>query len=266
MRQRNVTPSLRCALLGEVNRHSSQSNPADARPRTPKDGADAREELFRIERLGDVVISAESQSLQLLIPLRTSRENDDRNLAQRPQDWQHLESVVVRQCEIEDDQVRSGGAGTADGACAVGGNIHLVPFGLEVVSKDEAQGRVVFNDENPVRHGRQHTGSPMTQRVPIPSALSTVSVPPWSAITLLAIASPSPPPSVGAKARLAMLSRTAASFFAEMPHPLSCTSMKAVGPTFRMATRIRPSLPPSVPLRAWRSALSIRFFSASTMA
>src|SRR5207249_9841641 len=86
MRQRNGAPSARCLLPHEVNRHGSQSNPADAGPRAPKDGADAREELLRIERFGDVVIGAESQALQLLVPLRACGQNDDWHLPDRPQE------------------------------------------------------------------------------------------------------------------------------------------------------------------------------------
>ena len=183
-----------------------------ARAAAPQDSTNARQELCRIERLRDVVVRAEGQPFQFFLPLNARGQNDDRNLSQRPQDRQQLESVMVWQREIENDQIRDRRARAIHCRRAIGGDVHVVTFRLEgcLEAQGAEWGRLPRREcDEP---SSQHAGSAMTQRVPTPSALSTVNTPPWSAMTLLAIASPKPPPSAGANARLAMPSRSAASF------------------------------------------------------
>jgi len=64
VRERNRPVSSPRVLVQKINRHISQSYPADGRTRAAENGANPRQEFLEIEWLRDVVIPAERQSFQ----------------------------------------------------------------------------------------------------------------------------------------------------------------------------------------------------------
>jgi len=63
-------------------------------------------ELALVERLGDVVVGAEAEALELVIEFREAGEDQNRGLdLGGAQALQHLIAVHVRQHEVEDDDV-----------------------------------------------------------------------------------------------------------------------------------------------------------------
>ena len=70
------------------------------------DRLDAGDQLAPVERLGQEVVGAEAQALDLVVELAEAREDQDRRAHPRgAQPAQHLVAVDVRQHQIEDDDV-----------------------------------------------------------------------------------------------------------------------------------------------------------------
>src|SRR5439155_19744651 len=152
VRERNRPVSSRRVLVQKVNRHSSQSYPADTRPRAAENGPNARQEFLWIEGLRDVVIRAERQSFQFFCLPRAGGQHDDRDLTALPENRKELEPVAVGQGEIEHDEVWDDRPRLPDAGHAVGSDLDVISFGSEIVLKHEPQRRIVFDDENPVGH------------------------------------------------------------------------------------------------------------------
>src|SRR5215470_12493345 len=105
--------------------------PATATSRPAKSGADAREELARVERLGQVVVGAELEADDLVHVLPLGGDHDDRDaggVRARAQAAAHLEAVHAGEHEIEKDDVRRLRPGEGQAALAVGRDrdLHLV--------------------------------------------------------------------------------------------------------------------------------------------
>ncbi len=67
---------------------------------------DARHQLAAVERLGQEIVGAEAQALELVIELGQAGEDQDRRVhPRRAQPPQHLVPVDVRQHQIEEDDV-----------------------------------------------------------------------------------------------------------------------------------------------------------------
>ena len=58
------------------------------------------------ERLGDVVVGADVERLDLVVGLLARRQHDDRDAARGPQPREHLDAVEVGQPEVEQHHVR----------------------------------------------------------------------------------------------------------------------------------------------------------------
>src|SRR5207237_1482950 len=66
-----------------------------------------RQHLLEVKGLGDVVIRARLQSLDLVLPVVARREDQDRvGLARRPQPADHFQAGKVRQPEVDDGDVQ----------------------------------------------------------------------------------------------------------------------------------------------------------------
>ena len=85
-----------------------------------QDGADAGDDLFEAEGLGDVVVAADGQALDLVahVVARGEEEDGDRDagVAQAPGDG---EAVHVGEHDVEDDEVGARGLGFVECAAAV---------------------------------------------------------------------------------------------------------------------------------------------------
>ena len=74
--------------------------------RTAYDRLDARDQLAPVERLGQEIVGAKAESLDLVIELDQTREDQDRSAhPRRAQPAQHLVPVNIRQQQVKNDDV-----------------------------------------------------------------------------------------------------------------------------------------------------------------
>ncbi len=67
--------------------------------------ADAGQQFAHAERLGQVVVGAGVERGDLVFLLPASREHDHRRRQPFAQGSQHVQAVLVRQAQIEDDEI-----------------------------------------------------------------------------------------------------------------------------------------------------------------
>src|SRR6478735_2408649 len=144
-----TTDQPRARVDGELSGLHDGFDPLAAQPVSPQHGFDARQELGQPERLGDVVFGAELEAHDL-IHLGAARAehdhgHDDLLGAQLAYD---LEAVHLRQHHVEDDEVDSAGRGERQPFFAVGRDLHVVAFGLQVHAQPERDALVVFDDQD----------------------------------------------------------------------------------------------------------------------
>src|SRR6478609_36853 len=91
-----------------------------------QDRPDAGDDLFEAERLGDVVVPAHGEALDLVASRVASGDEDDRLLsAAVAQATGHLEAVNVGEPDVEHDEVGLGLGGHGEGGRAVTGRLDL---------------------------------------------------------------------------------------------------------------------------------------------
>jgi hypothetical protein len=102
------------------------------RPGAAQDGADPRAQLIEMERLGDVVVPAHGETRDLVLAGVLRGQEDHRDVVQVPaQPLNDLESVEVRQHDIENEQVERAGAGEAEGLRSGAHGRHCEPQGTQ---------------------------------------------------------------------------------------------------------------------------------------
>jgi hypothetical protein len=108
-----------------------------------------RQQLGDRERLGDVIVGAELEAEHLVGLGRPCRQHDDRRRNRsRPQIAADVEAVLLRQHDVEDDEVGRKARCLLQPFVAVGGGFHFVAFKLQIVAKAKPHLRLVFNHEN----------------------------------------------------------------------------------------------------------------------
>ena len=119
---------------------------AGARPAQHR--LDARHQLARAERLGQVVVGADREADDLVDLLGAGGQHQDvgvRELADPPAD---LQAVDAGQHQVEDDQVRARVAGQREGGRAVAGRQDVVAVAFEVALDELDQVLLVVDDED----------------------------------------------------------------------------------------------------------------------
>ena len=152
VREVEVGPVARGLHRGEVDDDLAEGQPVAARARAAEHGADARQQFFQVERLGDVVVGAEVEALQLVGLLRARRQHDDGRLAPFPQEPHQFEAVAAGEHDVEHDEVRGEVAGGRDGQVPVAHALDVEAVVDEVVPQHARQRRIVFNDQDPLLH------------------------------------------------------------------------------------------------------------------
>ena len=138
------------ALRAKVDDELPDEEALERGMRAPQHGADASEQLLQVERLGDVIVGAELQPLHLVGLLAARRQDDDGHLARLPQHRAQIEAVEVGQRQVEHDQIGRRCTHIADGRLAVRDSVDAIAFEDEVVTQHAPEGRVVFDDEDPL--------------------------------------------------------------------------------------------------------------------
>ncbi len=110
---------------------------------------DARDELARIERLGQVVVGAHLEADDAIDVLALGRQHDDRHrLAGAAQAPAHGETVFAGQHEVEHDQVRRVALQLLVELARVGKRRHLEALLGQIAGEQVAQAHVVVDDED----------------------------------------------------------------------------------------------------------------------
>src|SRR5581483_9298932 len=113
------------------------------------DGVDARDQLVLVERLGEVVVGAEAETLHLVLDAGEAGQDQDRRLdlgdAQRPQ---HLEARHVRQVQIEQDDVVVVQFSEVDTLFAEIRRVDVEALGLEHQFDRLRSGAIVLNQQD----------------------------------------------------------------------------------------------------------------------
>ena len=96
------------------------------------DGLDAGDQLAAVERLGQIIVGAEAEALDLVIELGEAGENQNRGRdARGAQAAQHFVAVDIRQHQIEDDDVVIVDLADFEAVFAEIGGIDDEAFGLQ---------------------------------------------------------------------------------------------------------------------------------------
>jgi hypothetical protein len=118
---------------------------------------DPCDELRQLERLRDVVVSAELESDDDVVELAARGEHDDRHTALAADLAADLEAVERRQHHIEDDEVECALPEAEERVPSVAAGGDAVPGLFEPERRDLADGRVVFDEKDVLVHREKPT-------------------------------------------------------------------------------------------------------------
>ena len=185
-------------------------------PGATQHGLHSREELSHAERLGDVVVTTEIKSQDLVSLLHLRREEDHRRFdVALSQGFTDLVTIHLRKHDIENEQVRSVIERPLETLFALAGDRYLVALKLQILLQAEGDRVIVLDDEDlrfrcgfarlPTHEVRLsnsiYSASTCVLRrnrvklLPPPNWLVTLISPLWTLAMYRANASPSPVPS-----------------------------------------------------------------------
>ena len=111
--------------------------------------ADAGEELVELERLGEIVVGARVQSADHVLDGVAGSEHEDRSVTTFPSELVgDLESILLRQQQVEQDDVVIIGVCQHGGLLAIRGHVDDVSLFLQSVVDESGHLGVVFDDED----------------------------------------------------------------------------------------------------------------------
>src|SRR5579872_539061 len=115
-------------------------------PRTAERGLQARDELAELERLGEVVVGAGGQALDLVRHLVLGAQHDDRRFGEPADHGQQRDAVDLRHHDVEHDDVRLPVAYEREALSAVGGTADFEAFFGESDLEQRADVALVIDD------------------------------------------------------------------------------------------------------------------------
>ena len=153
-------------LGGQVDDQVTELHPRHVLGRGPGPAgyrAHPRQQLFDPERLGDVIIGARVQRLDLVAAAVAAGQHDDRGLGPAAQPLDHLDTVQIGQTQVEDHQIRwvAGGGGKRFGAG--GRHVHVEFADPQVYPQRPENLRLVVDDQHP---GHDTSPAPARSRWP----------------------------------------------------------------------------------------------------
>src|ERR1700694_1269870 len=116
--------------------------------RAPQHRVDASQDFADGERLGDVVIGAQLEPDDLVDLGVLGREHDDRHAAALAQGAAEIKAAHAREHQVEEDQVRTRGAGGAQARGPIRGFLDGEPGGDKVVLEHLADALVILHNED----------------------------------------------------------------------------------------------------------------------
>ena len=104
-----------------------------------------------IERLDDIIVSTESQSLDLIVVAPPSGDEKDGDVADVPQFAAQQEAIRVRQADVQQDCFDGSAIKDLQAFLSRHGYGYFKAIGLKKVPFDGSDHTVIFNNQN-VRH------------------------------------------------------------------------------------------------------------------
>ncbi len=128
---------------------SSGAAPRAARLRgAPQDGADARHQFARVERLAEVVVGAELQADDAIDVIAARGEHEDRGVVRGAELAQHVEAADARQHHIQDQDLEIVRFEFRERIAAVVHALDLEVFGVQIFGEHLAQFAIVVDEQN----------------------------------------------------------------------------------------------------------------------
>jgi hypothetical protein len=136
--------------VASISRSPIRSGALGLQSRAAQVGLDARHQLARRERLGDVVVGAELQAEDLVELLPAGGQHDDRDVALGPDALAHLQAVHARQHDVEHDEVHRLAVDHLERLVAATGPDHGEAGVAQGVLDDRADGLLILHDQDAV--------------------------------------------------------------------------------------------------------------------
>src|SRR5436190_5147967 len=130
---------------------------------------DPCDELFDLERLGDVVVSSQRKSAQLVGFLTTSREDDHAAASTLPEPAEHLEPRTVGQHDVQNHESRQELLAGDQGLVSGGNASDVEPVDRQVVEQQPSDARIIFDDQDALTHKDGLAGHPVREHERAPT-------------------------------------------------------------------------------------------------
>ena len=111
-------------------------------------GLDAREQLLRLKRFGDIIVRAELEAEHLVERFVLRGQHDDRHVRRFADFAQHLPAVHAGQHQIQQNQIRREGLELLHGRVAAVGHFHLEALFFQIEIHQLANVRIVVHEQN----------------------------------------------------------------------------------------------------------------------
>src|SRR5579864_2078570 len=126
-------PAFGRLLRPEVDRDRPEDQMLNARAASPEHGLNARQEFLEIKGLRDVVVGPEAEPTEFVRLLATSRQDDDWCTPAAPQPTAQIETIRIRQHDVEHDKIGREFANLRKGGFARLGANDLEPQKDEII-------------------------------------------------------------------------------------------------------------------------------------
>ena len=129
--------------------NSSADAPRAARlRRAAQDGADAGDQLARIERLAEIVVGAELQSDDAIDVVAARRQHQDGRVVRGAELAQHVEAADARQHHVQNQDLEVVQLELVERVAAVVHALHLEVLGLQIFGEHLAELAVVVHQQH----------------------------------------------------------------------------------------------------------------------
>ena len=162
--------------------------------------AHTRQQFLGPERFGDVVVGTRIERANLVAFRTAGRQHDDRDRQALTNPAAHLDSVDVRQAQVQDDEVRLLPVDSFERGVTGHGVGHVIPASTEQRGQRADDVRLVVDDQDLGRHvqlartGLVRPGTTIVNRAPAPGAFSPQTRPSAAVSKPRVMASPIPVP------------------------------------------------------------------------
>src|SRR5206468_3187096 len=129
----------------KISAHDARLGPGRRARDVPQRDTDAREELIDAERLRHVIVGAEVESVDLVVLAAARGEHDDWRAGELADATDDLESVAVRQVQVEHDEVGLPSLVARDRVARGLRGLHLEAVTAEVRPERADHGRLVVD-------------------------------------------------------------------------------------------------------------------------